>query len=204
MSKPCWETATWQGQALSTLFDARLDHTWLLSAEPWATKRLYYHVIGSPWLCKESAVHDAAKAAFEMWSPHCGITFQRRTDPLQAHVRVVFGVVLPGEGGDVLPTQKPFGWTQPVPATETDEIDHVDVFLNRMTPFATKPSLNERELLDGYRDVQTTLAHEIGHVLGLTHDLTDPSALMYFRPPRLQRALAESDISRVRARYGVT
>jgi len=192
----------WQGKATAALFEGRMDGTWLGSAEPWPIKRIYYHVLNAPCFCTDSAVRAAVRAAFAMWAPYCGITFQRRTDPKQAHIRVVWGIVLPSARRTSLPARKPFGWAQPVPAQEPDEIDHVDVFLNRLTPFSTKAALNEREISDDYRDVQTTVAHEVGHALGLIHEFSDESALMFFRVPRLKRTLAESDIAAARDRYG--
>ena len=145
ISNRCWEWGKWHGRTTGILFASRMDSTWLFSVKPWTVKRIYWHLLNTARFCDQDAVGTAIRAAFAMWAPDCGITFQRRKHAKQAHIRVLWGLVLPngralpgtgyeqstiasgdegasaGEGvpplrGPVSCPREPFAWTQPVAA----------------------------------------------------------------------------------------
>ncbi len=88
------------------------------------------------------------------------------------------------------------------------QILDTDIELNSLEhPFAANdPTTRSTERRDRY-DLQAVLTHELGHALGLAHNPSDPSAVMYpfVSPGELKmRWLTADDLAGLSALYGAT
>jgi uncharacterized protein (TIGR03382 family) len=87
---------------------------------------------------------------------------------------------------------------------QTDEILDADIALN--TAAHTFAALPDDSSIGGpYDDLQNTLTHELGHALGLAHNTTDATVVMYPGAPTGQvskRVLASDDKAGLAFLYG--
>jgi hypothetical protein len=136
-----------------------------------------------------AALKDEAKAAFAMWEAAANIVFQEA--PAGASADILIGA-----------QTEPDGWA------------FADVFYDAAAPETIKPISQALVCLNpGKRwkigfdgdlktyDLRYTLAHEIGHAIGLDHP-AGGSQIMHFRYEERFRALQPGDINGAIALYG--
>lgn len=172
----------------------------------------------SPAIKADSDVTGAIQRALASWSRAADVTFVEVSSKAQS--------VSPTNGGDgislitVAATGENlalFGEGNTTARTrvffdpETGEISEADIVIN---PF---PYSGEGEALQfstdgtpGTYDLESTLAHEIGHLLGLTHSHVIGATMQasqalngtYGLPATTERTLSETDLRAVRSLYG--
>jgi hypothetical protein len=135
------------------------------------------------------AVREEIAAAFAMWEAVAGITFRQAADPAGADILI---------GAQT----EPEGWA------------FADVFYEAHSPERIKPILRSLICLNpekGWKigfdgdlkryDLRYTIAHEIGHAIGLDHP-NAPGAVMGYRYEERFRRLQPGDIDGAVALYG--
>ena len=136
-----------------------------------------------------SAVREEISAAFAMWESVAGITFREATDPAKADILI---------GAQV----EPEGWA------------FADVFYDTHSPNEVKPISRSLVCLNPAKrwkigfdgdlktyDLRYTLAHEIGHAIGLDHP-SGAGAIMGYRYEERFRDLQAGDVQGAVALYG--
>jgi hypothetical protein len=136
-----------------------------------------------------TAAHAEVAAAFAMWQAVADINFREADSPEQADILI---------GAQVVPT----GWA------------FADVFYNTMSPDAVKPISKALICLNPARrwkigfdgdlqryDLRYTLAHEIGHAIGLDHP-AGTGQIMGYRYDEAFRELQPGDIAGAVQIYG--
>jgi len=113
-----------------------------------------------------------------------------------------------GEVRVALRSSGPSGWgesdspaiTYTYPATAPDPQVGAIIVINDLD-FTFSTNNNP---VPGQHDFQTTMTHELGHVVGLPHNLIDPTTIMfkYQYPGKIKRTLTETDKSWVVNLYG--
>lgn len=185
----------------------------------WQKKRIRVEIsnslLRSPNSIKpESDVQSAIAASFEAWTAATGIEFEYSWSDRSS-------VSAPGRAGDGLnlitiaatpENMLAIGASSgQVPAQtrvfygRRGEIAEADIVLNPIQQFSTDGSF-------GTFDLQSTLTHEIGHLLGLEHSPIVGATMYELQarngffglPGYSKRSLSDDDLSAIRARYSVT
>jgi len=142
---------------------------------------------------KYQAVVESAAAA---WSAVSGVQFQLLPDSPTVDVRVGFALLHPAQSGQIGSTF--WSWSGPyyLPGTVVAVEDPAEI------PLVPLPSGDFR--YSGYlTGIQQAFEHELGHALGLAHNLSDPSAVMYpTEGPANSPGPDQSDIEAIQALYG--
>lgn len=139
------------------------------------------------------AVVEKAAAA---WSAVSGIQFQLVPDSPTVDIRVGFAMLHPAQGGDIGTTY--WSWSGPYfrPGTVVAAEDPAEV------PLIPQPFGDFR--YSGYlTGLLQAFEHEFGHALGLAHNPSDPSAVMYpSEGPANNSGPDLSDIQAIQSLYG--
>src|SRR5579871_6583326 len=107
----------------------------------------------------------------------------------------VFWVQVPGGASGTCPA---------IPTTFPGQIYETDITFNIGSPFSTDGRYINGSALNQANDIEGTLIHELGHVLGLHHS-TQENAIMVGAAQQSfpNRSLATDDIAGIQAAYGV-
>ena len=138
----------------------------------------------------ENAFRKEVRAAFDMWEAVANITFDEVDDPARA------GIVI---GAQLHPVGRAFAnvaYKHSADARDVRSIDRSLVCLNPEQPWKIGFDGN----LAAY-DIRYTVAHEIGHAIGLDHPHTT-GQLMHFRYEERFRNLQPGDIEGAVKLYG--
>jgi hypothetical protein len=136
-----------------------------------------------------TAMRDEISAAFAMWESVAGISFREATDPAKADILI---------GAQV----EPDGWA------------FADVFYDMQSPNEVKPISRSLVCLNPAKrwkvgfdgdlkiyDLRYTIAHEIGHAIGLDHP-SGAGTIMGYRYEERFRELQPGDVQGAVALYG--
>lgn len=172
----------------------------------------------SPALKPESDVAGAVRRALESWSTVANVTFVEVPSRAQSISPTSSGdginlitiastaenLAVFGEGNNTARTRLFYN-------PETGEIGEVDIAINPI-PYSEDGALLQfsTDGTPGTYDLESTLAHEIGHLLGLSHSNVIASTMQasqglngtYGLPALSERTLSESDMAAVRSLYG--
>ena len=166
----------------------------------------------------ESDVAGAVQRALNSWSTVANVTFVEVSSRAQS--------ISPTSGGDginlitIAPTAENLAVSREGNNTartrvfynpETGEIGEADIAINPF-PYSEDGALLQfsTDGTPGTYDLESTLAHEIGHLLGLSHSNVIAATMQasqglngtYGVPALSERTLSESDLSAVRSLYG--
>ena len=167
-----------------------------------------------------SDVVGAAQRALSRWSAVTDIEFEVTESKIQSisTPRVGDGITLitvadtPQNNG-IFNSNSTTGRTRVFYDEETGEISEADVVINPHP--TTAEGLPVQFSTDGTRgtyDLESTLTHELGHLLGLDHSTIIASTMhphqalngVYNKPAFTERTLSEEDRTRVRELYGAS
>ena len=166
----------------------------------------------------ESDVLGALRRALASWSRAADVTFVEVSSKAQS--------VSPTNGGDgvslitiaaTAENVELFGEGNTTARTrvfydpDTGDISEADVVINPI-PFSAEgePLQFSTDGTPGTYDLESTLAHEIGHLLGLSHSQVIGATMQAFQalngtyglPATTERALSEADLTALRSLYG--
>ena len=172
----------------------------------------------SPAIKPESDVLGAVERALASWSRVANVTFIKASSTAQS--------VSPTTGGDgvnlitIAGTTENFALfgegnttarTRVFYDQDTGEISEADIVINPY-PYSVKGAALQfsTDATPGTYDLESTLAHEIGHLLGLSHSQVIGATMQasqalngtYDLPATTERALSEADQAAVRSLYG--
>jgi hypothetical protein len=172
----------------------------------------------SPAIKPDSDVLGAVERALTSWSNAANVTFVRTTSKAQSVSPLTGGdgvnlitiagttenLALFGEGNTTARTRVFYD-------KDTGEITEADIVINPY-PYSEKGAalLFSTDGTPGTYDLESTLAHEIGHLLGLSHSQVLGATMQPFQalngtysfPATTERTLSEADQSAVRSLYG--
>ena len=138
----------------------------------------------------EAAFEEEIAAAFAMWADIANVTFQKVAGPAEANIVI---------GAQAEPSGYAFA-NVAHRASATDGVSTIDKSLICLNP--TKPWKIGFGGDDVIYDLRYTLAHEIGHAIGLDHPAQPSGQLMSFQYGERFRHLQLGDISGAAALYG--
>lgn len=137
----------------------------------------------------ETDFDDAVAEAFAMWQTAAGVSFKKSADPAAADILI--GVDVEGRGWARADVR-----AMPSTGGEVRKITRGLVCLSADKPWKIGFGSNP-----GAQDIQYTISHEMGHVLGLNHP--SPSGqVMSFTYSEDFAGLQSGDIEGARALYG--
>lgn len=154
----------------------------------WEVKPVYYWVDKILFNAEESIIEEITRKCFEQWATVSGLRFQRVNKELDANIRVsssfidgrngTLGVAYQPSDGNVMLVRR--GYMTP--------------------PFIGDIVIDNAEDWN-YDSLYSVMLHEVGHALGIPHDVDDENAVMYpFALGTIE--FAESDIEQIQKRYG--
>lgn len=172
----------------------------------------------NPAIKPGSDVVGAVRRALKQWSSVANITFVEATSKLQSVSPVTGGdgisliTIAPTlENTELFKTGNQPARTRVFYSAETGEISEADIVLNSWPESEWGIPLQfSTDGTPGTYDLESTLAHEIGHLLGLDHSpllssTMNPSQALngiYGMPAFARRTLSEADRAAVRGIYG--
>jgi len=189
----------------------------------WPTKRIEVALstsltAPSPAIKPESDVLGALRRALASWSRAADVTFVEVSSKAQS--------VSPTNGGDgvslitigsTAENLELFGEGNTTARTrvfydqDTGDISEADVVINPI-PFSAEgePLQFSTDGTPGTYDLESTFAHEIGHLLGLNHSHVIGATMQAFQalngtyglPATTERALSQADVTALRSLYG--
>jgi hypothetical protein len=156
------------------------------AGNPWGTTDLTYKIVKPSSRLDAGAVESAIATAFQWWSkayepnePALTFTPLLQSDSTKAHIDIYFykaleHVAVPRDGVKfyAVAGEKRALAHAYYPIEELEEDYQGDIHFNDDVEWQIAP-------LNGPFDLATVAAHEIGHALGLGHNLTDKNSIMY-------------------------
>lgn len=172
----------------------------------------------SPAIKPESDVVGAVERALASWSRAANVTFVEVSSKAQSVSPIGRGdgeslITIAGTGENLAI----FGQGNMTARTrvfydpDTGEISEADIVINPYPYSETGQVLQfSTDATPGTYDLESTLAHEIGHLLGLTHSRVIGATMQasqalngtYGLPAITERTLSETDLAAVRSLYG--
>jgi hypothetical protein len=189
----------------------------------WTTKSIQIALssslsLPSPAIKPDSDVLGAVERALASWSRVANVTFIKASSTVQS--------VSPLSGGDGVNLITIAGTTENLALfgegnttartrvfydPDTGEIAEADIVINPF-PYSAKGAALQfsTDATPGTYDLESTLAHEIGHLLGLSHSQVIGATMQasqalngtYDLPATTERTLSEADQAAVRSLYG--
>lgn len=171
----------------------------------------------SPAIKTDSDVLGAVRRALASWSQAANVKFVEVNSKLQSVSPVNAGdgvslitIAATNENLALFSEGNTTARTRVFYDSDTGEISEADIVINPFPYSAETPLQFSTDATAGTYDLESTLAHEIGHLLGLNHSQVigatmQPSQALngtYGLPAITERTLSQADYAAIRSLYG--